>query len=316
MIKSGFAFVATHIEVAGSLPISLGDCISFRAATDAEIILIKEHLGRVAPAFYNSVPFYEGAWLESPTEGGGRKYEPTPLPRECWKYWVIAFDGSNSRVHDLEPLLRMLPVSVEYAFTVFFDQPAQQGTAAGWGVGMVNPLQMRRVDASPHPQRLDAESIARVPAFERQLAAVPEDCGFVKAALKSFNDLSCIPDASDLMIVGLFAIIESLVTHEPRKAETLDSIIHQIKNKMILLRKRYFTCVPLSDYFEPISEEAAWSKLYEYRSSVAHGSQFNFAKHSALMSRDNVILFLRSNVKQLLLMALADPEYFADLRRC
>jgi hypothetical protein len=146
----------------------------------------------------------------------------------------------------------------------------------------------------------------------------PPEHAFVKAALSNFADLRRIPTTSDLIVVGLFSIIESLITHAPRLSETLDSINHQITNKIILLRKRYSRPIVPDTYFAHTAEETIWKKLYSYRSSVAHGTPVSIEKSDlqVLKSRQMVIDFLQDNVKELLQLGLRESGFLFDLRRC
>ncbi|MGM9516694.1 hypothetical protein ACS5PK_20770 [Roseateles sp. DB2] len=311
------SFIATHIVIEGESPVSLGDWGQIRAATEHEVALIRGRLKLIAGDRFHDAPFYDGRWIEAVGEEGHRSFSPVQLPPEEWKYWVHAYEGNNHRVNLLQSLMQLLPVSLEFAFTLFFEGERQSGAVSGISMGGVNPYQVRRIQEQWHPRSIKACELAMLPQYASWLAAIPDRYNFVRRALSGLDGLRGVPETSELTIVGLFALIESLITHEPRKQETLDSIIHQVKNKMALLRKRYETAVPLADYFGEASEDTIWSKLYDYRSTVAHGSAFDFQQKGAVLrGREQVVPFLRENVKQLLIMALRDPEFFDDLRRC
>jgi hypothetical protein len=116
-----------------------------------------------------------------------------------------------------------------------------------------------------------------------------------------------------------FSIIEALITHKPSGPETKDSITHQIKNKMNLLRKKYHREIPISDYFGDNPAPKVWGMLYDYRSVLAHGDEPDFEKinkHKILKDQRTISLFLKENIKELILLALHDPEFIADLREC
>jgi hypothetical protein len=132
----------------------------------------------------------------------------------------------------------------------------------------------------------------------------------VRIAVQNFSSLRDISNGSDLVIVGLFAIIESLITHAPRSSESLDSINHQITNKIILLRKRFSRDVLPKAYFMDATEDKIWKKLYSYRSAVAHGTPVNFdGDHQILKDRITVIKFLQDNIKELIILGLKEPEF-------
>jgi len=122
---------------------------------------------------------------------------------------------------------------------------------------------------------------------------------------------------SDFLCLGLFAIIEMLITHNPRLEDRGDSITHQMKSKMPLLSRRFDRPLPLSEYFGDTGSEKIWSSLYSYRSSLAHGGVPNFGKdHRALVSKENADKFLLVTVKSLIRHALREPHLYSDLRAC
>lgn len=70
--------------------------------------------------------------------------------------------------------------------------------------------------------------------------------------------------------LGYFGILESLLTHKPDPKDLYDSITRQVKNKVALLDHRWS---PRLDYsaFKAVKEDTVWSKMYAYRSALAHG---------------------------------------------
>jgi hypothetical protein len=114
--------------------------------------------------------------------------------------------------------------------------------------------------------------------------------------------------------LGVFAVIESLLTHDPQGSH--DSLTHQIKGKMALLEKRFHN--PL-DYscFASAKSETIWGKLYSYRSAIAHGDTPDFkGTLSVLKDQMTAVSFLDSAAKALLRHALEEPELILDLRPC
>ncbi len=129
--------------------------------------------------------------------------------------------------------------------------------------------------------------------------------------------LKRIPKESELLTIGYFSIIEALITHAPRLDESLDSISHQLKNKLILLRKRFERKIEYSSYFLDTKEKTIWALLYSYRSHIAHGGIPDFTKKfQVLKSKEVVLDFLRENIKCLILCSLREPELMSDLKNC
>jgi hypothetical protein len=106
------------------------------------------------------------------------------------------------------------------------------------------------------------------------------------------------------------------LTHAPNPDDRYDSITRQIKQKLALLNKRWN---PPLDYsaFPALSHHKVWSKMYEYRSAIAHGSTPNFVGElSALGKAEDANLLISEAVKKTIYQALKEPQLLADLQDC
>lgn len=318
MLNSGLAFVASHIQVDGDLPTTLIPGHIFRRAREEEIVLIQDRLQQSMRGQFHQWVHYASTIREEHV-GDSTAFHVEPLPPDQWKYWVVAFESNNHTIHEIETIGLLLPTDLEFAFQIYFSEPAQSGEILGM---QLMPLHIFEKYSSHDHAYTNATSLTT-----QQLATIGElwplyknmhaEFSFVRSALDSFSALRHVPLRSSLSVVGLFSIIESLTTHAPRLTETLDSINHQITNKIILLRKKYARSVTPDQYFLPSTEEKIWKKLYGYRSSIAHGSIANFnAEYQVLRDHSTVVQFLRDNVKELIILALRSPEFMSDLRRC
>lgn len=318
MLKSGLAFVASHIQVVGDLPTTLIPGHIFRRAREDEIALIQERLRQsMRGPFYQWV-HYEDTIREE-RQGTSTTFHVEPLPPDQWKYWVVAFEPTNHNIHEIETVGLLLPTDLEFAFQIYFSEPAQSGEIRGM---QAMPLHIFEKYSShdcafTNATSLTTQQLATIGDLWPLYKNMPAGFSFVASALDNFSALRRVPLQSSLAVVGLFSIIESLTTHAPRLTETLDSINHQITNKIILLRKRYARPISPDEYFLNSTEDKIWKKLYGYRSSIAHGSVANFnAEYQVLRDHSAVVRFLRDNVKELIIFALKNPEFMSDLRRC
>ena len=96
----------------------------------------------------------------------------------------------------------------------------------------------------------------------------------IARSIKMFNALPKFNGYNELFSLGLFSIIESLITHNP--SGEYDSITHQIKHKIPLLERRFQNPIDYS-CFGNASQQTLWSKLYSYRSKIAHGGEIDFS---------------------------------------
>jgi hypothetical protein len=188
-------------------------------------------------------------------------------------------------------------------------------------------------------------SLAFGPAFPRFLAEVAhDDTGFtsltagdvseladvyprllkhdnsvvdLQTAIADYFTLREIPKRSSLRLIGLFAILESLLTHDPKPGDPYDSITRQVTKKMALLDHRFECPLPYQEYFEDLKPKNVWGDLYGLRSDVAHGIRLDFKKKFvSLGTIENAFRFVQVATKSAMRRALEEPRLMADLRQC
>jgi hypothetical protein len=254
---------------------------------------------------------WELAW----TRGDGETEISRNLAPDEWYYHVIAFEGNNRSIWGLSAACRIARRPLHHAFS-----------AMRFGTGGASGLS---ADTYRYPRHHD------LPAFERGCCEVtPEDAEHISQLFQSLEahdktsidvilytrdlaNVEALDPRSWFAVVGLFAIIESLLTHEPSRENPFDSIGHQLKKKIALLDNRWS---PRLDYsvFEKGGAEQVWGQLYSYRSIVAHGGRPDFAgkKLNMLRSADVANAFLSGVARSLLRQALIEPRLLLDLREC
>ncbi|NVL89547.1 MAG: hypothetical protein HWN69_00935 [Desulfobacterales bacterium] len=164
---------------------------------------------------------------------------------------------------------------------------------------------------------IHVEDLKRISEYFELIKQVKDSYSNLYRSFRSFEDLKTIPDMSDLKVLGYFSIIEALITHAPKLAEPMDSLNHQLRTKVPLLRKRFEREISYQDYFERAKEENIWTKLYQFRSCIAHGAEPNFSKDlNVLRTCNDISLFLQELTKLLLIYTLKDPGFVSDLKKC
>jgi hypothetical protein len=145
------------------------------------------------------------------------------------------------------------------------------------------------------------------------------DFSFIHKALQDFADIKSVARRKPLYVVGLFSIIESLLTTD-QAGVTGKSLNHQLREKISLMSHRFQAPLMLSDFFgksTTLQLGTVVKKLYEYRSDVAHGNGSDFGKDlAALVNHDSVCKFLHALVRRLILRAIQEPDLIRDLKRC
>jgi hypothetical protein len=128
--------------------------------------------------------------------------------------------------------------------------------------------------------------------------------------------LKTLPHYSPLRFLGYFALLESMLTHLPNPEDRYDSITRQVKKKIALLNERW---EPKINYgpFGGAAAEKVWSKMYEYRSQIAHGGIPEFtAGLSILVNAEQALSLIIETVKAVARQSLIEPRLVKDLREC
>jgi hypothetical protein len=86
--------------------------------------------------------------------------------------------------------------------------------------------------------------------------------------------------------------------------------------KLALLNNRW----PRKINYAPFGHTAAdtiWTKMYDYRSRVAHGGTPEITgKLAVLNSHDTALALIKDTVKAVIRQALSEPQLLLDLRDC
>lgn len=319
----GFAFVVSHINVDEEKPIQLIPDYEFRKASDKEVKIIQEWIQREIQegATYFVRRVYE-QHFDADSFEKGLTGEHTPLPREDWKYWVVGYSNClGNELEDLNLTFSLLPKELitgpKCGWTCQNPGDAEQFYRFPFPSYLSDSLP-RHDFLTSRPALITSDDLDQVPGLYQLVRKRFDEYPFVRHALDNFHDLRRLPHNSNLIIVGYLSVIESLVTHQPRLNENLDSIGHQLKNKLALVSKRFEHKVKHQDYFAEIDFPKLWASIYSYRSAVAHGNNidFNDKKYKALKDHATVRSYVREVVKQLLIFAMRDPEFADDLRNC
>lgn len=314
--QESFAFIFNNLEPAFSEELEIIPQHIFRKARAEEVEKIKEIIVQIGPLFIpeKSLP-YEVKWEKSVN---GNSYLASILPEKDWRYYVIVFQGTNSEIQELGYASSLIKNHLDFGLIfINFTPPIGLGTYVSPDVqntfnyycDYLNPLNMK-------PSCITKEELCSIEMYYNSIKALSHD-GYLYKAIENLGTLKNIPRKSDLLILGYFAIIESIITHEPRSKETLDSINHQFTNKLTLLRKRFTRPLDYSQYFQEGKEATIWKKLYDYRSCLAHGDNPDFSKiFTILKDKLSVFSFIHETLKLTIIAALKEPDLISDLRNC
>ena len=238
-----------------------------------------------------------------------------PSQQQFWivKYWRKLFD------QQLEHALELAEPGLTPVMALLKPLPDSSGSIDSHAI-------LNWLDENWTAQRREVGAV-QVAGIERAMqflidfqASDDSTLAFISKAIREFSDLKRVSRRMPIYVVGLFSIIELLLTTQQDRT-TENSLSHQLKEKLTLLRNRFTEPLVLTNYFPSagsINFKSFVSKLYSYRSKIAHGSDIDFGKGDlqALQSHQAVCDFLRAVVRKLILQAMQEPVLFRDLKSC
>ena len=315
--RPAFIFFPELINLQGlSEPVRIGQhAVLQRAPDDIRVglrgvldpYLKTRRLSTVNPWEFQEIPGDQGATYF--------KHILDPSLHQFWivKYWRRLFD------RQLENALELADPGLTPAMALLSPSPDSSGSIDSHAI-------LNWLDENWSAQRKDV-CAAQVAGIERAMqhlidfnACDDSTLAFVTKAICEFSDLKRVSRRMPIYVVGLFSIIELLLTTQQDKT-TENSLSHQLKEKLTLLGNRFTEPLVLTNYFPragSINFKSFVSKMYSYRSKVAHGSDIDFGKGDLMVleSHQAVCEFLRAIVRKLILQAVQEPILFRDLKSC
>jgi hypothetical protein len=311
MLSQSFAFVLNPFHYEGALPIELLPGAYLDRATQSQLKLINE------------------IREQSGRAGRSLGFEREPIPehvrkspqwdRKLWPrttFWVINFEIDSEEVIRFRRASQLTDNELEFG-AVFppENQLLLPRIEFPWAIESYFDMAWRN-----NAQSLKVEDLLLARQLLEKLSAFRTDIGdrarnLVVRAFDDFVELSHEHRISHLRLLGLFGLIEALITHDP--ASSGQRLSHQVRTKMPLLMRRWTRLLPARDFFSIDDPPTIWTMLYRVRSCYAHGEKPDFDDaFKQLGSLLNVFRFVRESLKRLLIFALDEPRLILDLKEC
>lgn len=301
---SGFAHVMDSLNVLAQLPFQPIPDHLFRRAEPQEVQLIKNQL----TAYPQSTMAYEYAITE--LHDGSK--QAMPMPSDQWRYYVISYSSNNSKLIYIEYAASLLRNDISLGYSFF-------ASGIAYNKAQISTFFDDRLIRMEIPRSITDEELGQITTNYNLITGLDNTrYPNVSRAIADFHQTKTITNRATLKVLSYFSIIECLLTHPPRPDDRTDSVTRQISSKMCLLSKRFQRELQYDSFSPNIPEpEKLWKKLYLYRNLLAHGGDIDFQqKFSTLVSTDNIRPFLLETIKLLILYALKEPEFLADLQKC
>lgn len=325
-IEQCYAFVINVRSLLDASTYQLAEGHDLRRASDDEIARIKGTIDSLTSGTFRNYRLWEYRLeLFEPAASPPSSYrmralqrdDSRVLPREEWRYHVVAFRGDTSILDELTTAFDLSHAEPEVGFTIAHLElggGSQVGTY--WnGARLFHLLEAAEWSLSDFLVDVSTEDISEIVSIHSSLRTYDHHTVDLKRALEQMSDLKRLPHGSPLRFVGYFSIIESLLTHQPKATDTIDSITRQVRTKLALLNQRFEHAIDYNDFAATLDK--VWTTMYRYRSVVAHGGAPDFKKDLAVLKNPTRALsLLKETTKALIKHTLREPELIRDLRGC
>ncbi|MES2041904.1 MAG: hypothetical protein V4495_29160 [Pseudomonadota bacterium] len=299
-LSSRFAFVLNQIEVdAKNLPFELAPGCYLSLASEEQIAWFRQNILRLTGERNFSHSFY--------FEKGKRKIigstdlEIIDLPKSEWRYYSINVPIDFFRLEDIQMASKACNVPLEICG--LSHEPNGGTSTKEWVLGNIfSPLN------EFHPKNVSIQELKLI-AENYTLLVNSNTYPFVREAFVMFDQLNTLPKISRLNVVGLFAVIEMLVTHKQQNNNRNDSISRQIKDRMTELSKIIGLNLTLPAQLKLLKPSKRWDALYDYRSAVAHGDDRKIS-----VNADDTNEYLKAVIQSILRDALRNPKRYEEFR--
>jgi hypothetical protein len=318
--NGGFYFIATLLEMKIDLPYQIDSSLKLERANLKQIEIIKKSLIRDSILIKSSVShMYESTAKIVKKTGNSTSWSPIPLKKRDWRYYVLTHSGNNYSAHNFFMIANLVPPYIQSIVNCGTSQKFGRGKVVSYGKNDL--AHSAFYDLMPHlkekfPQ-FNISAIEKVKSLLHKYYELDiEKHEGIRRAIELNSRLQQLRKTDNLYILGLFMIIEMLLTHNPKEKEVGDSINHQIKTKIAFLETRLNTPLNYLIFDNNTTTEKIWSSLYHYRSCIAHGNHVDFKTKELKILKDGetALNFLDAATKSLLSQAIIEPDIFNGLK--
>jgi len=281
-----------------------------RKASKEEIAILKEHYKLLTPF---PQLLYDELWEGELPQN---RFPQTILPEDNWRYYVVAFDKRNEYYEYLTTAFLLSPKELENLFTLNYQKEFDK-----WGIqwnreGLFQVLQ--EILTKPNYfSEVNVADIEMIKSISTQFKDHGNKEPILKDIIQQIHVLKGISIKSPLKYLGYFGLLESLLTHAPKLTDPYDSIGRQIRKKIALIDNRMSNKIDYSS-FKGMNPETIWTKMYSFRSKLAHGDPVDFSSNEfkALVNYETALKLLKETVKAVTRQALKEPTLLVDLKDC
>ena len=313
----GYRLVAVPLKVDLKLPAEISQHVRLDRATDEQILQLKR-LSPPHPIIQESLRHrFEVDWEERPTAPDQSEFIPHPLSKENWRYFVLTYAGSGKELFDACKIFQLHRPPITFDTLIHTSAPFGAGEVRGRSLDPFATVNHSPGLITPGAAIVTQESFDDLKQTLEQYRELTSKQSYIARCVDMIDDLRFVAKNTGLYALGLFAILELLLTHKPNDRENADSLNHQLGTKVPLLAKRMDAPLDYSNFVDGLSEQKIWGGLYEYRSRIAHGGTILFDDKELrnLRGVNQVHSFLSDATRKLVRHGLKEPTLVEDLKR-
>lgn len=309
-----FTFIPNHIDIQNCLPFELMSGYTLQKANDIEIEAIDNNLRKMGALISptGQLP-YKLSYEFNHISNEEVHFSTEQLESELWKYYVVTYQDQGILLSKYQLASNLMDLVL--AFDLYQFEKYEDHYSMSYTPDLVFRFFSDHYIATKN--QITLKNLQDIKWAYEQICSIEGQFHGIMNSIYIFNSLRYLANYNEFKILGLFTVIESLITHKPSSKETGDSITRQIKTKIPLLLNRIEGGIEYSQKFGNAKEKTIWSKLYDYRSCLSHGKLSDFENDLNLLKSPIVVHdFLIYCIKKLLFLALAEPQLIHDLKSC
>lgn len=299
-------FLLEWIEFDFELPFEIMDGLILRKCTTSE----EEHLMKF---WKDSSTSYIGAYKYHCKEGSTTSNVHRE-ERDKYRYWYLDFEMEKIKKFFLQYSFSLC----EFSLNIGLEAIGQTGKRTSLWHEDPKLYNYFQDEDNIYLTKLSKSNFEEAKYYYEQIESLDQiKFGNILEALKRFEETKLLLNKVKFKVLSYFTIIEGLLTHNPIDPTNVDSITRQITSKVILLNKRLDKQIDLKIWFGDINERKLFSKLYAYRSAIAHGLKIDFAGDFQIFKNEmHVLKFIKELAKSILRASLKEPQLINDLKEC
>jgi hypothetical protein len=315
-IEGGFHLVGTAMNVAIPLPFILSDTLRLERPNEQQMNLLQNVLAN-ADIYGDAKQHFETTTARETRLDGSTLVSRIPLAEGESRYLLLTFTDWNSDAGVFLDAARLVEPIMWALLHVYTSEPFGHGEWRGQSFdNLAYAKQVTEwIKGDPHPI-LDEDAVNRITGSYAALRRIDRDAHpGIARAVELFSLFARIPMFQIFDVLGMFMLIEMLLTHNPNDKEIGDSLSHQVRYKIPFVFERMGEQLDYSTFGKDAPASKIWTKLYAYRSDIAHGNRPDFgAELKALRSAEIANAFLIATTRRLIRFSLDDPKLFDGLK--